>query len=340
MKFRIRFAEQVVGAFVLLAIAFLAAILILMGANQRWFEKNYYFSSRFVSGKGLNVGMPITLKGFKIGQVSSINLNEENEVDIEFYVYESYYEKILENSVLALISNPLGLGGGLVLHPGKPPAPPVPENSFIPSLDLKMGKDLVEAGLVQLPEEEDVITQLIGDIRPILNNANTTLLSVNQLLATTNSTLLGDNQGPIGDIFVQVDTITKETNALLKEIQQIAANVEETTAALRDPTGVVQTVLDPKGSIATILNDDNVLFDQIQSILNELNATVEEFKKLSQFANESTPQISGLLEKGREALDEGKDVLEGLKNNPLLRGGITQKKEQQTTFQSYRDEDF
>jgi hypothetical protein len=29
-----------------------------------------------------------------------------------------------------------------------------------------------------------------------------------------------------------------------------------------------------------------------------------------------------------------------LKNNPLLRGGVPDRREQQTTFQSYRDEEF
>jgi hypothetical protein len=29
-----------------------------------------------------------------------------------------------------------------------------------------------------------------------------------------------------------------------------------------------------------------------------------------------------------------------VKNNPLLRGGVPARREQQTTFQSYRDEDF
>jgi hypothetical protein len=33
-------------------------------------------------------------------------------------------------------------------------------------------------------------------------------------------------------------------------------------------------------------------------------------------------------------------VLEAVKNNPLLRGGVPVQPAQQTTFQGYRDEDF
>ena len=46
MKFKIRFADQIVGFFVLAAIVAVAVVLILIGVNQRWFAKNYYFTQR------------------------------------------------------------------------------------------------------------------------------------------------------------------------------------------------------------------------------------------------------------------------------------------------------
>ena len=77
MKFKIRFADQIVGFFLLLVLVGVAAVLILVGINQRWFAKNYYFQSLFPSGDGLAVGMPISLKGFQIGKISDIRLNEQ-----------------------------------------------------------------------------------------------------------------------------------------------------------------------------------------------------------------------------------------------------------------------
>ena len=61
MKFRIRFADQLVGAFLLAAVLAVAVILVFVGINQRWFAKNYQFRSRFDSAGGLSVGMPIDL---------------------------------------------------------------------------------------------------------------------------------------------------------------------------------------------------------------------------------------------------------------------------------------
>ncbi len=351
MKFRIRFVDQIVGIFVLIALAALVVILILMGMNQRWFAKNYYYNSRFESADGLSIGMSITLKGFEIGKVDSITLNEKNEVDVVFYIYDTFYEKVKPNSVLDLASNPLGLGGGLRFHPGKNENDPLPENSFVPSLDLKEGKELVAQNLVAMPEKDDAINSILSKVGPILDSVDETLATVQELLVSVNDAVSGEGEGPINDIFTDINQLSRQITALIYEVNarittvldnvdDITGNLVETTDAFRDPTGIVKTVLDPKGSLATILDDDNILFEQIQGILDGINATIDQLQDFTGYINDTTPQISGLLEKSREALDQGKDVLEGLKNNPLLRGGITEQKEQASTFQSYRDEDF
>jgi len=127
---------------------------------------------------------------------------------------------------------------------------------------------------------------------------------------------------------------------VLEDLNGVVANIEELTGGMTDPTGLATKLLDPKGSIATILDDDNQLYDEIVQSVEDLNRIIVELGEFVAFMNATQPQISGILEKGRDTLDQGKDVLEAVKNNPLLRGGIPEKLEQPTTFQSFRDEDF
>ncbi len=54
--------------------------------------------------------MPIMLKGFEIGKISRISLNDQNEVDVRFSVEDTYYDRVQPNSVLELTSSPIGLG--------------------------------------------------------------------------------------------------------------------------------------------------------------------------------------------------------------------------------------
>jgi phospholipid/cholesterol/gamma-HCH transport system substrate-binding protein len=340
MKFRIRFAHQIVGVFVLLAIVAVAATLILLGINQRWFAKNYYYWSTFKSANGLSVGMPIRLKGFEIGKLSVMSLTKDNMVEIEFYIIDTYYDKVLPNSVLELSSNPLGLGGGMFFHPGKGPAEPLPEFSYIPSMDLEVGRNLVEKGLVDRPSGEDPVGAVIASLGPILEQVDATLVGIQEMVGSLNSSLKGEGSGPLTAVLNDLETTTEKINGVLDDLEKVAANIEELSEGMKDPTGLAKKLLDPKGSVATILDDDNRLYNEIAQSVEELGLIISELSEFISFVNSTQPQISGILEKGKDTLDQGKDVLEAVKNNPLLRGGIPAQLEQPTTFQSFRDEDF
>ncbi len=118
MKFRIRYADRVVGLFVLVALLALAAGIILLGANQRWFSRDFHFTTRLDSAAGASPGTPIYLKGFQVGKVERLSLNEGNEVDADFVIFDKYYPKVRENSVLELVTSPIGLGTQLLFDPG------------------------------------------------------------------------------------------------------------------------------------------------------------------------------------------------------------------------------
>lgn len=340
MKFRVRFAHQIVGIFVLLAILAVAAILILLGINQRWFAKDYHYWSVFKSAGGISVGMPIRLKGFEIGKISSMSLTKDNLVEIEFFIMDTYYDKVLPNSVLELSSNPLGLGGGMFFHPGKGPAEPLSEFSYIPSMDLEEGKLLVEKGLVDRPVGEDPIGEVIANLGPILVQVDSTLLSVEQMVQSLNDSITGVGPGPLTGVLTNLESTAAQLNRVLIDLQRTAANINQLTSGMTDPTGLVKKLLDPKGSMATLLDDENQLYDQITQSVEDLNRIIAELAQFVAFINTTQPQISGILEKGKVTLDEGRDVLEAVKNNPLIRGGVPERLQQPTTFQSFRDQDF
>jgi phospholipid/cholesterol/gamma-HCH transport system substrate-binding protein len=340
MKFRVRFAHQIVGIFVLLAILAVGAILILLGINQRWFAKDYYYWSIFKSAGGLSVGMPIQLKGFEIGKISAISLTKDNLVEIEFFIMDTYYDKVLPNSVLELSTNPLGLGGGMSLHPGKGPAEPLPEFSYIPSMDLEEGKDLVRRGLVDRPAGGDPIGEVIASIGPILVQVDSTLLSIEEMVDSLDSSIKGEGPGPLAGVLTELETTATQVNRVLDDLESAAANINRLSEGMTDPTGLAKKLLDPKGSVATFLDDDNKLYDQIVQSVEDLDKIIDELREFVAFVNTTQPQIYGILEKGKVTLDQGRDVLEAVKNNPLLRGGIPERLQQPTTFQSFRDEDF
>jgi phospholipid/cholesterol/gamma-HCH transport system substrate-binding protein len=351
MKFRIRYAEQIVGLFVIIAFVSLAGILIFMGINQRWFKKDYAFVSRFESGEGLTRGMAIKLKGFKIGAVDTVVLSPDNSVAIDFHVFDTYYNRVRRFSVIELTTSPIGIGGGgLTFHPGKPGGELLPEGAYIPSLDFEEGRRLVARGLVEMPQKADAASDIIDRIGPMLDSTHDTIKSVNSILRTVDGTLKGTDKGPLARMLRETETLLQQVNVTLAQMTDeispviantagITANIEKTTAELTETQGLVAKLLGDEGSVGMLFNDEE-LYNSITSIVAELEVIAAEFSSLSVYINEQKPQISTLIEKGKSAIDEGENVLEGLSNNPLLRKGITEDYPTPSTFQGYRDEEF
>jgi phospholipid/cholesterol/gamma-HCH transport system substrate-binding protein len=379
MKFKIRFVDQIVGFFVLVAIVGIAVILIFIGLNQRWFGKNYYFKTAFPSGENLSVGMPIMLQGFAIGKVSGISLTPDNTVDVDFFVQDVYYDRILPYSVIEVVSSPIGIGGtSMKLHPGKKGSGLLPEHSQVPSINSAEGKDFVERGLVEMPSEEDVIGSVLEKVNPVLDDVRSTLATIKRLSTDLDQAITGKG-GPLGDmvnslaktpdklndtidringavdtinnrvdristgfngVADRVNTAVGKIDTVAESLKVITANLAALSEGLKDSKGLVTRLLDPKGSIATLLNDDNKLYSQIQDALASVKGSVADIKSFTDYLNTAKPQISALLEKGSTTLDQGNDVLEAVKNNPLLKGGVPEAKTQGSTTSGYRDEDF
>jgi len=372
MRLRMKFLNQIVGLFILVGLLVLTVALVMVGANQRWFQRSYDFHTLFRSGAGVEAGMSITLKGFEIGRVERVTfLADKREVRVDFHIFESYYQSVvLENSVVEHATSPIGIGGGLFFHPGKPQdpqKPPLPEGSYIESLDTREGRELVRRGLVDREGGDDTIGALLANAGPILETLNGVLFNVQELTLALEDAVKGDKTTQLGSLLADVDQLVSsldrivsgrdtgpagailsnvkastdtltyaidrtaaEATLLMADLQKLAKNIEVITA---DPTGLIPRLIDPKGSLKTFLDDNNAVYDEVLSMIKSLADIVGELETFSRFVSDSTPQISTIL-------GQAENVLEGLSNNPLLRGGITEQKSQPATFSTSRDGSF
>ncbi|MFQ3546852.1 MAG: MlaD family protein [Termitinemataceae bacterium] len=368
MKFKIKYADQVVGFFVVIALVFFTVILIALGGKQRWFARDVEFTSRFNSSTGVGVGTAIYYKGFQIGRITRVQLNREDRVDVWFTVYEPYVDRIRENSILELVISPIGLGNQLLFHPGKS-LDILPPKSYIPSYDSPEGQKLVEDELVDRPPKDDTITRLISNVNPLLENVNRTVVQLERTLRLVNGALAGTGTGPVADAVVdaaasiaevkrllsqvsasvntvlpQVQGIVGEVEAtlppVLSSVSRVSANIAQASEALKDPTGLVPRLLDPKGSLKTLLDDSNQLFNHIDGALANVEKSLENLESATATLSGQMPRIAATLDDVRSAIVSAQDVLEGLKNNPLLRGGIPERIDPKSAPTGLRNADF
>lgn len=319
MTFKFKYTDKIVGIFFFIAVGLIVAMLAVIIVNQKIFVKKHYFKTRFEDGGDLKVDQDIYFKGFKIGKVKKISLNEQNKVDVDLFIYEQYLSRVKKDSVFSKVSNPI-TGGKIILIQNEISFSVEKEGSFIPSLESFEGQTLLKMGAIK--KESDKISGII-------NTVDSVLLTVDDLLKSIND----DNnasKNSIARILVNAADTMEKTKEQLEKVSVILGNFENLSYQMREPDGMIKKLIDPQGDF---------MFNSIQKSLNSLSIMMDELSQFSGFINGQSRQIESLLIESKNTMKEAQEVIEGIKNNPLIKGGITEKKEQETIKDSVRDKD-
>ena len=328
MKFSIRFADKIVGAFVVMAVAMLIVVIFMLGKSQRWFAKDYLYISYFNSARGLSVNMNVQYKGFTIGHVKKITLadgDSERMVEVCFTIFEEHIHRVRKGSIVELQSSPIGLGNSFVFFPGKGNKI-LDEWSVIPEKSSDEAAKYFSKNLADEPVNEDSIGN-------IFNQVTIALQTVNQSLGK----ILGDAEDTIGklkEISGQLDPIMNNveslTGGLNNQVPPVLTDLKTFSDKLTSPQGTVMTVLDKNGPVLTNLTE---AFDSIISIMGSLDKTIE-------FVPAQLPQIAILLSSLQSAIVEAEKMIIAINNNPLFKGGVPEQKETGPGAAAPRDLDF
>ena len=336
MNIMLRFRDQVVGTFVLAGIILLVGAGLFVGANKRWFKRDPQFYSHFLTAEGLSPGLAVELRGFAIGHVKQLALGEDDQVEVILSVHQEYADRIVAGSVLELAVQPLGLGSSLVLYPGPTGGAPIPEGSLILSTDMPAGLVLLQRGAVDRPQRRDALPGLLAMLPPLVHDSESLVATLDQLLARLDTRLMGAAPESSGGLLQTVDTTTREFGDLAAAVNR---NTDELNRILRDLAAFSEHLADPEGLVPTLLGNDGTvgqLFSDQAALYDRLTAAVEELTELTAFLNRSAPEIGILMDETSRTLAESEKVLQGLKNNPLLRGGIPPETEAPGTFEGRR----
>ena len=309
MKFKIRYSDQIVGFFSLLALGLLICFIFFLGAKQSWFVKKNIYYTYFTSGSGFSTGMDVTYKGFSIGKIKDVRL-DGTDVLVEFFILGEYAEYVKENSLVELITSPIGLGSSFVFYPGKGPDL-LPSGSEIYRIDSLAAQEIIESKKIRIGKQDDSIGVLMKKASTILDN-------VNMLLFTVNGALTGNGNTPIASIVGNINEITKNVGIL--------------TNTLNSEDGAVPELLGPElsESIETLLENISFISEELTSIASNADSVITNV----------APEIDTLLLQLNSTLLEAQDVLTGVKNNPLIRGGVPDRKTGKASTNQLRSEDF
>lgn len=302
MKFKIRYADQIVGILSLIAIIALIFIIFLIGSTQKWFVPKHNYYTVISSASNISVGKSITYKGFEIGKIKSFSLDESDKVVVHFYITDDYRSKVVKDSIIEILTSPLG--SSVVFYPGNR-TDYLEDNSFIPERSSEEGKALILARKVSVVEQTD-------SINTILAMATTLVGDIDTLVKQVNIALEGKENTPLTNTITQLNSILYNINAI---------------------------IADPDGLVPRLLEDENAQ-GSIANVLMQLDATMSEIYSITASVDDNMPGISILISQMQTLLKQMQDVMEGLKNNPLLKNGISEKPEKESATPKLREDNF
>jgi phospholipid/cholesterol/gamma-HCH transport system substrate-binding protein len=297
MKFKMRYADQIVGLFIIIALLSLITVVFMLGRTQRWFSRNYSFKTYAVSASGLSRNMPVSYKGFAIGNVKTYDLTDDNRVEVIFTIQDKYKNLVMEGSLVEVLVSPVGLGNQFILYSGLG-AKELDEFGLVPMRNSDLGKEYLDRGIAYIPPHEDSIAVLMNMVTTVLEDLH--------------NGLTGNEISALG--------------ATISNIEKITAEVE---AGLSSPDGIMK-----------LISGEGDAINSLEAAFVSLAGTLDHVEKATSYLPREMPQIVNLLSEARTALQAAEDVLVALRNNPLLRNGIPEHAEIDSSGTNPRDITF
>lgn len=264
--------ELKVGAFVVIGLAVLAALVVQFGRIGEGFKTYYGLTVRFPDASGLLKGSDVLLAGAKIGRVSGgLRLAKSGQgVDVPLRIFD--YVRVPEGSKFSVGSS--GLLGDRFVAVTMPPGEPteyIAKNSFI--------EGTRETGLDDLTREGGF---LMSDLRTAVQNVNTTVTRLNeQALAPENMQnikasveQLAAATAALAESSKKINTVIDKADATMGSAKKAADDVQtamtDARKTIQAATQVMQEATHGKGLLAALLTN--------QDLANDLRALVSNLR--------------------------------------------------------------
>jgi phospholipid/cholesterol/gamma-HCH transport system substrate-binding protein len=306
-----------VGIFTLLGLIIFIAGILLLGGQQRTFQKKMKVKALFDNVGGLQEGNNVWFSGVKVGTVDKIKFISNSQVEVTMNI-EQQIQKYIRRNAKARISSEGFIGNKIVEIFGGTMNRPIIENEGVLGVERALSTDEIMATLQQ-------------------NNLN--------LLAITNnfkdiSKRLSAGEGSVGKL-LNDQTLANSLESTAISLKLASSNAQRFATNMSEFSSRLQT----KGSLANDLVTDTVVFSRLRATAQQMEEVSNQATNIANDLKNASSNLSGTntplgallndqetaqnlkltlrnLQSGTEKLDEN---MEALQHNFLLRGFFRKK---------------
>jgi phospholipid/cholesterol/gamma-HCH transport system substrate-binding protein len=282
----------------------LVAVFTLTGVGawrQGWFTAKIELLVQLPGANGVQVGMPVKLKGFKIGEVNAIELSPELNVTAHLKI-DAQRLNLLTQGTRARLAREGPIGGRFIeVMAGPKTMPALVDGATLP---MEFGNDLDDM-MVSVRMAVEKLTQAISKVDPILDDAHKITLEASAASGQVRESLtvmLSNFQA----ISAQLNTISKSSSGLIEHADQNRATL--TTHAQQTLQATTQVMQSANTALLAVQQELPQLLGQLQGSMADIQAVTADVKQVSAAARH---QLPAAMSAGRTSLDGVAEMTDG-----------------------------
>jgi len=289
--------EKLVGAFLLVLMIFTMVTLLVIAQGKGWFVAQTTYLVKFKQGYNLHPGSLVKMFNAEIGKVSDMHITEtggEPQVQVTVKVNKESAKFIRQDSVAEVVSPTIIGSEYLEISPGSYGYPKIEPYGTIPSRERQsltdqlaelVNKDTIQKVKFTLANVAQLTEQLKNDEKvflAVVNHANQVMVS------------LTEAKGTLGLLLMQKD---------------LYARMVQSLGALD------QFLVEAKG----LTGDFRPSAKDLQVFTKSITQEIEPLKAIVANIKGGSAELPDLMEAATETARSGKEVMDAIKANPLIR---------------------
>lgn len=282
--------EVIIGICVIAAIVILCiGIEFLKGINV--FKPANFYIAKYENVAGLETAAPVTIDGYKVGQVRSITYDYEHPGPIEVHLALNKHLRIPSDSRAVIGSTLLSgsyieiqLGhssemlpvGGEVLTGSAPDLMSSVSNDLLPAVSSIMPKiDSLLLSINRLVSDPALVAS-IQNLERITNNVTLASASLNTMMRKEIPGVMSGAQNLINNL----DSISSNLNLLTQELTNlpISSTMDNVNVLTSNLSKFSKQLNDPNSTLG-LLTSDPTLYDNLRRVTADVDSLIVDIKK-------------------------------------------------------------
>lgn len=319
VPFRIRRAEWVAGAMVILVVTATLVSLLFVSGGQGTFDTPAHYTLMLEDGHGVTEGSRVQMLGIDVGRVSGVKITANNDVEVELEIRARFVDKIRTDTTATLQAS-FGLQGvlsgiGVSLTPGSVDAAALGLGDTISAIEPEHIADMLP-GVSSDPLVQD-LEVLIRNLRLLTDEATDPEGSLRQALDSlavvskrieagegTAGKMLSDDAALYGDINDALDDVSTTLARVDGLVRKSSGVVDKSSRAMDGADDLVEGADALVASADAMLKTADGVLDKTGPVLEHTDDAVGELSTVLSTFGDATGDLQAVTKKLDTLIDE------------------------------------